>query len=144
MARTKAALVELVILKPLWLGFLILAIVYFLQGAWVVGVTFCVALLALGLAGQALHPKRTLEQLAKEPLTAEQQGNSPKDINWPESRSIGKVLLITSAVVGVCASVLAAHYGLAWYFYLPLGLLIAWIGFILLGLILVVATKLTK
>lgn len=51
------------VLKPLWLIFIILAIYYFVQGSWVVGISMIIMDFLLGMIAASLHKEKNFHEL---------------------------------------------------------------------------------
>jgi hypothetical protein len=108
-------LFEVLILRPLNIGFLILAVISLLKAAWIVGIAMAICWFFIGLTGQAL-PHRRPETFSE--LVSGSTPPSHDALSHEESFGLAKATIRAGAVVGFAAFVLGWKSGMRWYWLL--------------------------
>lgn len=125
MITRRIARFEKFIVKPLSFLFPILAVVYFVQRAWLVGGFLLVVWFCIGVIGQSLHKDKSFAELARGGLTFEENIVPDSEISHEEAHTLARPLLFSSWLCGITAGVLLFHHDYRWFVALPVGLAVA-------------------
>lgn len=124
------------ILKPLWLVYLILAGVYLYERELRMGLFVAAMGFLFGVASRVLRWSITTSDFDAEASRSEDdQPDVSKPMTLEEASAASKAVSAAGYILGLTATILSAHHGLSLYFAVPLGILVAWLGAHLLGLI---------
>lgn len=122
------------VLRPLNLLLPLVALIYFFQKAWFVGVYFLFVWFCVGVIGQSIHKDKSFGELARGGLTAEP--NIRPDSNSPgDTYELAKPLMYISWLTGITVGVILFHYGFRWFVSIPIGFCIAIVSVTALAII---------
>ena len=123
------------VLKPIWIAFIILAIYYFTQRSWFIGILMLIMDFLLGMIAVSLHKGKTFHELAQGyPTHKEAATELTSEPSDKEYYFIGKAFVRLGFVFFTASLILALHYGLRWYYVFGISLLVGWLGPIILGI----------
>ena len=123
------------VFKPIWIGFIILAIYYFTQRSWLIGILMLMMDFLLGMIAASLHKGRTFHELAQGyPTRKEATVELTAEPLEKEYYSIGKAFVRLMFLFFTASLILTFHYGLKWYFAFGISLLIGWLGPLVFGI----------
>ena len=80
MPRNLRAIFDRFVLKPMWLLFIGIAIYYFIQKEWLIGILMLTVLFFIGVIAAELHKEKSFSELSRGYPT-------PKDICLPDQMS---------------------------------------------------------
>jgi hypothetical protein len=130
----KARRFELVVLRPLQVGFVVLVLICLLQGMWWWLGGCIISVFYLGLIGARLHPLQSSFDLAQGPtqsLAAKKESEllPPYIVNMLVDRACTSVGILLGITIG---ALLWGALGWSWYIAIPLTLVaLVWTGAIL-------------
>jgi len=118
------------VLKPLWALFIISAIYYFLQKAWLTGFSMIVMAFLLGIVAASLHKEKSFVELSEgQPSFEEAFGNTDTAaLTDEELLPVSKSLMKLSPILFIASLILAKHYGLKLSYALGLSAVVAILG----------------
>ncbi len=117
------------ILKPLWLIFIILAIFYFSQASWLIGILMIIMNFLLGMIAASLHKGKTFHELAQGyPTRDEAAREITTEPTEKEYYYLGKSIVKLMFLFFIASLILTFHHGLRWYYAIGLSVLIGWLG----------------
>jgi hypothetical protein len=124
------------ILKPLWLLYLILAGVYLYAKELRVGLFVAAMGFLFGVVSRFLRGSIATSDFDAEPSPAEDDlPDSYQPMTLEEASAASKAVSAAGYILGLTGTILSAHHGLSLYLAIPLGILVAWLGAHLLGLV---------
>jgi len=117
------------VLKPIWVLFIVLAGLYCFRQEWLIGVALIVMNFLVGMVAAGVHRGKTVAELAAGyPTRDDALAGDPGELSHEESFVVAKALLRLGWILGIAAVMLAIHHGIKFYFAIPVGLLVAWLG----------------
>ena len=135
MKNNISAKFDWLVLKPIWIVFIIFAIYYFTQRSWFIGILMLIMDFLLGMIAASLHKGKTFHELAQGyPTRKEATTELSAEPSEKEYYFIGKAFVKLMFLFFIASLILTFHYGLKWYFALGISLLIGWIGPLILGI----------
>ena len=135
MKNNISAKFDWLVLKPIWIVFIILTIYYFTQRTWLVGILMLIMNFLLGIIAASLHKGKTFHDLAQGyPTRKEATTELAVEPLDKEYYFIGKAFVKLMFLFFIAAFMLTFHYDLKWYFALGISLLISWLGPLFFGI----------
>jgi hypothetical protein len=119
------------VLKPMWLFFIALAIYYFIQKEWLIGVLMIAMDFFLGMIAASLHKEKSFSELAGGYPTAKDIGEDTT-VQKSEYRDMASAYMKLGFLVFVASFILCFHHGFRWYYCLGIAVLVGWLGPLLL------------
>lgn len=119
MANIKAGLFDRYVLKPLWVLYIVLFIIYFIEGVWVLGGFLVVMWFLVSVIGQGLHPAMTPKEMLKGTTpTKEEIDNAPDPDNMSDEEAmlISKASFRTAGLIGMTVIGISLFHGARWYY----------------------------
>lgn len=116
---------EVIVLKPLSVGYLVFAIATAISHAWIAAGSCMLAWWLNGLIGGSLHTSQDFTKLAQGTFSHMEQG--PRvDLSSTESRKVASVVLRAAGILGAVLAVILLT-PLRWYVALPIAAVVAWL-----------------
>lgn len=100
---------------------LILAVIYFFDGAWFTGAFLLFVWHWIGFIGQSLHRDKTFAELAQGGLTSEENITHASDMSNEEAHTLARSSLSFSWLCGITVGVLLFHHDYRWFVTLVAG-----------------------
>jgi len=123
------------VLKPVWIGMGILAIVYLLKHKWIMGIFFIAMAFLIGVVAASLHKNKKAAELANGyPKLKDALRKETELLNQNDSYKMGKATMGLAIILGLATLVLLLYYKIRWYFAIPLSIVIAWLTPVILFL----------
>lgn len=117
------------VLKPLWVIFVILAIYYFSQGSWFIGILMIIMDFLLGMIAASLHKGKTFREFAQGyPTHGEVIREITTEPTEEEYHFSSKAIVKLMLLFFVASLILTFHHGLRWYYAIGASVLIGWLG----------------
>jgi hypothetical protein len=130
MASRYLAKYDWYVLKPIWILLIVLACVYCFLQEWFMGLTLIAMAFLVAMVAASVHRGKTAAELAAGyPTRGDALAGDSGELSHEDSFTVAKAQLRLGAILGITAVILAAHHGMKIYFAIPLGLLMAWVGF---------------
>ena len=127
---------DVYILKPLWLLYLILAGVYLYEKELLMGLFVAAMGFLFGVISRVLRRSIASLDFEAEPSPSEDDPHDvSKTMTLEKASTVSTAVSAAGYILGLTATILSAHHGLRLYFAAPLGILVAWLGAHLLGLV---------
>ncbi len=120
------------VMAPLAVLFLVLAVAYFVQKAWLVGGLLVFGWFLIAALGQSLNKRKSFARLAQGRTPEEKVVSFQMEPTVEETNQIGGACVRTALVVCGAVILLSFHHGLRVYIAIPLGL-VAFYLLILVG-----------
>ena len=124
---TKFIKAERYVLRPLSIICGLGALAYLIQAQWIMAIFLLVICIFIGIVGQGLphHRGQTFSQLTQGSSADPIEFDDNLDMSPEETTKMGRVSMFTGLWGGLAAGFVSNHHGLAWYFCLPIGIIIA-------------------
>jgi hypothetical protein len=117
------------VLKPLWILFIVIAVYYFFQKAWLIGILMVGMNFWLGIIAANLYSYKEHNELANEYHNRTQNRKAGNiKITDKEYYEIGKLMIKLAFLLFTACLILTIHNGLKWYYGLGVSLLVGWLG----------------
>jgi hypothetical protein len=117
------------VLKPLWVIFIILAIYYFIRGSWFIGILMIIMDFLLGMIAASLHKEKTFHELARGyPSRKEATCGITTEPTKQEYHYISKAFIELMVLFFVASLILTFHHGLRWFYAIGASVMIGWLG----------------
>jgi len=124
MSGRRIKLLNWIVIKPLWLAYLVLALVYFFQSKWFIGVFLLVMNILFLNLSKWLYD---IECAAEEDQPRSDNVNSD-DLSYEEASVMSKLSMAIAYIIGLTAIILSIHHDIKFYVAITLGVIVAWIG----------------
>lgn len=115
--NVKVGIFDRYVLKPLWVIYIVLCLMYFIKGAWLIGGSLIVMLYFIGVIGAALHPNMTTAEMMHGTTPSKEDiNNDPNHDNITDieailmSRAIHKIALLNGITAIVISWVMQWYY----------------------------------
>jgi hypothetical protein len=117
------------VLKPLWVIFIILAIYYFIHGSWFIGILIIIMDFLLGMIGASLHKEKTFHELARGyPSREETTNDITTEPTKQEFYYISRAFIELMVLFFVASLILTFHHRLRWFYAIGASIVIGWVG----------------
>ena len=132
MPRNLRAKFDGFVLKPIWLLFIVVAMYYFIQKEWLIGILMLTMDFFLGMIAAALHKEKSFSELSHGYPTRKDLSLPDQMSEWDENRAVGIAYMRLVFLISVASLILCFHHGLRWYYCLGTAILVGWFGPIVL------------
>ena len=125
-----------VVLRPMWIGYLISAGVYFLNSRWGIGSFLLLMVFFVWFLWKWLQWTIVTEAYVGPPAESEDEDEMPESfhpMSYEEAEIISTALTPIGFIFGLTTIVLSIHHGMRVYLAIPVGIIIAWLGTYVVG-----------
>jgi len=124
-----------IILKPLWLLFIVATLFYFVNGEWFMGGVMILLDFLIGIIASSLHSSIASSELfSGYPPASTSFQREDNILGIEESRKIGKATIQVSIVLGITIFIVSIHYNTSWYYSVLFSVIGSWLSMIIIGL----------
>lgn len=128
MPKNLCVIFDRFVLKPTWLLFIGIAIYYFIQKEWLIGILMLTMDFFIGMIAAALHKEKSFSELSGGYPTSNDICLPDQMSEWDANRVVGIAYMRFGFLIFVASLILCFHYDLRWYYCFGIAILVGWLG----------------